>query len=46
MKLIINTLIKLGIRKHDLDYHFIRTSMVVISCSLDIRSGSNMRRRH
>ena len=30
MNLIINTLIKLGIRKHDLDYHFIRTSMVII----------------
>jgi uncharacterized membrane protein YkgB len=30
MNLIINTLIKLGIRKHDLDYHFIRASMVVI----------------
>ena len=30
MNLIINTLMKLGIRKHDLDYHFIRASMVII----------------
>lgn len=30
MNLIIKTLIKLGIRKHDLDYHFLRASMVVI----------------
>jgi uncharacterized membrane protein YkgB len=30
MNLIINTLIKLGIRKHDLDYHFMRASMVII----------------
>src|SRR6201981_3240859 len=30
MNLIINTLLKLGIRKHDLDYHFIRASMVII----------------
>ena len=30
MNLIINTLIKLGIQKHDLDYHFIRASMVII----------------
>jgi uncharacterized membrane protein YkgB len=30
MKLIIKTLIKLGIRKQDLDYHFLRASMVVI----------------
>jgi uncharacterized membrane protein YkgB len=30
MNLIVNTLIRLGIRKDDLDYHFIRGSMVVI----------------
>ena len=30
MNLIIDTLIKLGICKDDLDYHFIRASMVVI----------------
>src|SRR5262245_52515281 len=30
MNFIINTLIKLGIRKHDRDYHFIRASMVII----------------
>jgi len=30
MNLIINILIKLGIRKHDLDYNFIRASMVII----------------
>src|SRR5215510_14469635 len=30
MNLIINTLMKLGIRKYDLDYHFIRASMVII----------------
>jgi len=30
MNLIMNSLIRLGIRKHDLDYHFIRASMVVI----------------
>ncbi len=30
MNLIINTLIKLGIRKNDLDYHLIRASMVII----------------
>jgi uncharacterized membrane protein YkgB len=30
MNLIINTLIKLGIRKHDLDYHLLRTLMVII----------------
>jgi len=30
MNLIINTLMKLGIHKHDLDYHFIRASMVII----------------
>ena len=30
MNLIINTLMKLGIRQHDLDYHFIRASMVII----------------
>jgi uncharacterized membrane protein YkgB len=30
MNLIINTLMKLGICKHDLDYHCIRASMVII----------------
>ena len=30
MNLIINILTRLGIRKHDLDYHFIRASMVII----------------
>jgi uncharacterized membrane protein YkgB len=30
MNLIINTLIKLGIRKHDLDYHLLRALMVII----------------
>jgi uncharacterized membrane protein YkgB len=30
MNLIINTLIRLGIRKDDLDYHLIRASMVII----------------
>jgi uncharacterized membrane protein YkgB len=30
MNLIIKILTKLGIRKHDLDYHFIRASMVII----------------
>jgi hypothetical protein len=30
MNIIINTLIKLGICKHDLDYQFIRASMVII----------------
>jgi uncharacterized membrane protein YkgB len=30
MNLIINTLLKLGIRKDELDYHFIRASMVII----------------
>jgi uncharacterized membrane protein YkgB len=30
MNIIIKTLIKLGILKHDLDYHFIRASMVII----------------
>ena len=30
MNLIINSLIKLGICKHDLDYHFIRASMLFI----------------
>jgi len=30
MNLIINTLIKLGIAKRDLDYHFVRASMVII----------------
>ena len=30
MNLIINTLIMLGIRKRDLDYHFLRASMVII----------------
>jgi len=30
MNLIINTLMKLGIHKHDLDYHCIRASMVII----------------
>jgi uncharacterized membrane protein YkgB len=30
MNFIINTLIKLGICKHDLDYNFIRASMVII----------------
>ncbi|HET8921988.1 MAG TPA: DUF417 family protein [Candidatus Acidoferrum sp.] len=30
MNFIIRTLTKLGIRKHDLDYHFIRASMVII----------------
>jgi len=30
MNLIVNTLIRLGIRKDDLDFHFIRGSMVVI----------------
>src|SRR5437870_2970543 len=30
MNLIINILIRLGIRKHDLDYNFIRASMVII----------------
>jgi uncharacterized membrane protein YkgB len=30
MNLIIKSLTKLGIRKHDLDYHFIRASMVII----------------
>jgi uncharacterized membrane protein YkgB len=30
VNLIMNTLDKLGIRKHDLDYHFIRASMVII----------------
>ena len=30
MNLIINIQIKLGIRKHDLDYNFIRASMVII----------------
>jgi len=30
MNLIINILIKLGIRKHDFDYNFIRASMVII----------------
>jgi uncharacterized membrane protein YkgB len=30
MNFIINILIKAGIRKHDLDYHFIRASMVII----------------
>jgi uncharacterized membrane protein YkgB len=30
MNLIVNTLIRLGIRKNDLDFHFIRGSMVVI----------------
>ena len=30
MNFIINTLMKLGIRQQDLDYHFIRASMVII----------------
>ena len=30
MNLIMNILIKLGIRKNDLDYHLIRASMVII----------------
>jgi uncharacterized membrane protein YkgB len=30
MNLIINTLLKLGIRKDELDYHFIRASMVIV----------------
>ena len=30
MNLIIKILTKLGIRKHDLDYHFIRASMVIV----------------
>jgi uncharacterized membrane protein YkgB len=30
MEFIIKTLTKLGIRKHDLDYHFIRASMVIV----------------
>ena len=30
MNFIIHTLMKLGIHKHDLDYHFIRASMVII----------------
>ena len=30
MNLIINALIKMGIRKNDLDYHFLRASMVIV----------------
>jgi uncharacterized membrane protein YkgB len=30
MNFVMNSLIKLGILKHDLDYHFIRASMVII----------------
>ena len=36
MNIIINTLIKLGICKHDLDYHFIRASMVIIFLLLGV----------
>ncbi len=32
-------LTRLGLLKGDLDYHLIRASMVVASCSLGIRSG-------
>ncbi len=46
MNLLINALIKLGILKDDLDYHFLRASMVIIFFFLDIRNGLTMRRRH
>jgi hypothetical protein len=46
MNFIISSLIQLGILKKDLDYHLLRTLMVIISLFLDIRNGSSMRRRH
>ena len=46
VNVIIRALIKFGVLKDDLDYHFIRASMVIILLFLDIRSGLTMKRRH
>ena len=45
MNLITTILIKLGILKKDLDYHFVRASMVIIHFFSAIRSGFSMRLR-
>lgn len=42
---LLNGLIKCGLLKEDLDYHVIRTAMVIIFFSSGIKSGGPMRRK-
>ena len=46
MNALINTLIKLGILKGDLDYHLVRASMVVIFLFFGYQKWFEYRRRH
>jgi len=45
MNSITSTLIKLGILKDDIDYHFLRVTMVIVFLFSDIRSGLTTKSR-
>jgi hypothetical protein len=46
MNLLTNILSRFGLQRNDLDYHFIRASMVIIFLFFGYQNGLNMRRKH